>query len=250
MHPLRTKFKKEIIAEFLPPLTRKSPKRNKVIILCDGLPAVPSKGKLLEFFARKGFWVFHPRYRGTWESGGKFLKKPPQEDIKDVVAGLSGEITSIWDGAKFRIKPDKIFILGSSFGGATAIMSLLDKKISGAVVFSPVVDWRAKSRTEPFESLEKFVNNAFGQAYRYSVKDWYSLREKPNFSPVLNSDKLVGKKLMIFHAKDDDVVLWPSVKKFFEKTGAKLYLTKKGGHMSLSTAMKPGVYKKIRKFLK
>ena len=51
----RTRFKKEIVAEFLPP-TR--PRKNqKLIILCDGMPSIPRKQALSDFFAGKGFWV-------------------------------------------------------------------------------------------------------------------------------------------------------------------------------------------------
>ena len=84
---LRTRFKKEIIAEFLPPV-RKG-KTRRVIILCDGMPSVPAKQPLAEFLARQGYWVFHPRYRGAWESGGNFLEKSPVEDIADVISGIT-----------------------------------------------------------------------------------------------------------------------------------------------------------------
>jgi dipeptidyl aminopeptidase/acylaminoacyl peptidase len=79
----RTRFKKEIVAEFLPPARPR--KRQKVIILCDGMPGMPRKQALMEFLAAKGYWVFYPRYRGSWESGGKFLQKSPERDILDVI---------------------------------------------------------------------------------------------------------------------------------------------------------------------
>jgi len=37
----RTRFKDEIIAEFLPP--SRSAKKQKLIILCDGMPSIPRK---------------------------------------------------------------------------------------------------------------------------------------------------------------------------------------------------------------
>jgi esterase/lipase len=45
----RTRFKKEIVAEFLPPLRAK--KKQKLIILCDGMPSIPRKQPLAEFLA-------------------------------------------------------------------------------------------------------------------------------------------------------------------------------------------------------
>jgi len=49
----RTRFKKEIVAEFLPPA--RSRKKQKVIILCDGMPGIPRKQQLMEFLAAKGY---------------------------------------------------------------------------------------------------------------------------------------------------------------------------------------------------
>jgi dipeptidyl aminopeptidase/acylaminoacyl peptidase len=79
----RTRFKQQIIAEFLP-ATSKS-KKQRVIILCDGMPSMPRKQALMEFLATEGYWVFYPRYRGSWESGGQFLEKSPDRDILDVI---------------------------------------------------------------------------------------------------------------------------------------------------------------------
>ncbi len=66
MYTLRTRFAKDIVCEFLPP--SRPQKLDKVVILADGMPSVPSKKSVLEYFSKKGFWVFHPRYRGAWES--------------------------------------------------------------------------------------------------------------------------------------------------------------------------------------
>lgn len=249
-YPLRTKFNKEIIAEFFPPLTRKPPKRNRVIILCDGMPAVPSKGRLIEFFAKKGYWVFHPRYRGTWESGGEFLKKSPHLDILDLISGLPKGFKSLWDGKTFKVKPDKIFVIGSSFGGATAILSSENPGISGIIAISPVVDWNIKSKEEPLEWFGRIVKSAFGEGYRYSDKNWRKLGKNGFFNPASCVAKLDGKKMLLFHCKDDDVVGWRPVKKFADKIGCRLILRKRGGHLGLSSAMEPVFYKQIKKFLR
>ena len=79
----RTRFKKDIVAEFLPP-SRKL-KKQKVIIICDGMPSIPSKQLLMKFLSKKGYWVIFPRYRGAWESDGEFLDKSPHEYIIDII---------------------------------------------------------------------------------------------------------------------------------------------------------------------
>ena len=96
----RTRFKKEIVAEFLPPA--RSSKRQKVIILCDGMPSIPRKQALVEYLSGKGYWVIYPRWRGAWESGGQFLERSPHQDILDVVSELPKGIHELAFGRRFR----------------------------------------------------------------------------------------------------------------------------------------------------
>ena len=70
MYTLRTRIKKDIVCEFVAP----KKKSNKVIILCGGQPGFPAKKEMLIWLAERGYWAFYPRYRGSWESGGSFLK--------------------------------------------------------------------------------------------------------------------------------------------------------------------------------
>src|ERR1035441_4610035 len=51
----RTRFKLNIVTEFLPPA--RTGKTQKAIILCDGMPSIPRKQPLAEFLAAKGYWV-------------------------------------------------------------------------------------------------------------------------------------------------------------------------------------------------
>ncbi|MGA7303175.1 MAG: hypothetical protein WBX10_22840, partial [Candidatus Sulfotelmatobacter sp.] len=120
----RTRLKKEIVAEILPPA--RAGKRQRVIILCDGMPSIPRKQGLCEFLAGRGFWVVYPRYRGAWESGGEFLQHSPHEDILDVVDELPKGFVESAFGRRFSVIADQIFVIGGSFGGAAAILSSLD----------------------------------------------------------------------------------------------------------------------------
>src|SRR5215472_15260983 len=110
----RTCFKGEIMAEFLPP--SRPGKKQKLIVLCDGMPSIPRKQPLSEFLASKGFWVIYPRYRGAWESGGEFLAKSPHEDILDILDELPKQLEEIAFGQLFRLAPRQVFVIGGSFG--------------------------------------------------------------------------------------------------------------------------------------
>src|SRR5271163_3644972 len=122
----RTRFKKEIVAEFSPPA--RPSKQQRVIILCDGMPSIPRKQSLVEFLSSKGYWVFYPRWRGAWESGGQFLERSPHQDILDIVSELPKGIQEVAFGQEFGCEPDQIFVIGGSFGGAAAILSSLDQR--------------------------------------------------------------------------------------------------------------------------
>jgi pimeloyl-ACP methyl ester carboxylesterase len=232
----RTRFKGEIVAEFLPPT--RSGKKQKVIILCDGMPSIPSKQPLVEFLSKKGYWVFYPRWRGAWESGGQFLQKSPEVDILDVISELSKGVQETAFGQRFTLSPDEVFVIGGSFGGAAAILASLDKRIKKVVANCPVVDWgildeeREKETSNP--SYPAYIREAFGQGYRLSDKNWNKLRSGVFFNPTHHVEKLEGSKIMMFHANDDPYIPWKTVDRFAKQVGAQLTLLSRGGHLSTS----------------
>src|SRR5664279_1533424 len=120
----RTRFKKEIVAEFLPPSRLR--KKQRVILLCDGMPSVPRKQPLAQFLSQEGYWVFYPRWRGAWESGGHLLEKPPQQDLSDIIDELPKGVREIAFGQRSKLSPDEIFVIGGSFGGTAALLASLD----------------------------------------------------------------------------------------------------------------------------
>src|SRR5215470_17317305 len=166
----RTRFHHELVAEFLPP---KRPRRKqKLVVLCDGMPSIPRKQPLSEFLAEKGFWVIYPCYRGAWESEGEFLSRSPHEDILDVLDELPKELEEIAFGQRFRLAPHEVFVIGGSFGGAAAILLSLDTRVKRVVANCPVVDWSILHKAEKAESSKKnyaeYISEAFGNGYRLS----------------------------------------------------------------------------------
>ncbi len=247
MHTSRARFARDIVAEYLPPRTLT--KKTKVIIFCDGMPSVPYKWDLLDFYSRKGYWVFHPRYRGTWESGGTFLAQSPHLDILDVVTGVSTGFIDSWSNKKLKLKPEFIAVIGGSFGGPAALLSSVDKRVDKVVAICPVVDWKKLGTVESFPFMTRFIPQAFGQAYRMSKVGWNKLRQGKLYNPVSHSTTIPGNKTLVIHALDDDSVPVKPVKKFAQAIGAQTLYLKRGGHLSSTIIMKPGIYKKINSFL-
>jgi predicted alpha/beta hydrolase len=229
----RTRFKKDIVAEFLPP--SRPQKKDRVIILCDGMPSIPRKQFLSTFLSTKGFWVFYPRYRGAWESDGAFLSKSPHLDILDVIDELPKGVRELAFGQKFSLDPNEIFVIGGSFGGPAAILSSLDPRVTKVIANCPVVDWSILKKSEKAETSNPnyadYIREAFGSGYRLTEKNWNKLYSGTFYNPAHHIDELDPAKIMMFHAKDDPNIPWRSVDQFAKRTGATLKLLSRGGHL-------------------
>jgi pimeloyl-ACP methyl ester carboxylesterase len=230
----RTRFKNEIVAEFLPPVRPR--KKQRVIILCDGMPSIPRKQSLCEFLAAKGYWVVYPRYRGAWESGGEFLRRSPHEDILDVIDELPKGLIEIAFGQRFALTPDEIFVIGGSFGGAAAILASLDLRVDKVIANCPVTDWAILDEAEKAETANPnyaaYILDAFGDAYRLSNANWEKLRGGNFYSPWAQRSQIEARKVFVLHAMDDPHVPYAGSVRFAKETGAKLRSVRRGGHLS------------------
>ncbi|MGZ4815311.1 MAG: alpha/beta hydrolase family protein [Terriglobales bacterium] len=244
----RTRFKKEIVAEFLPPTRRR--KQERVIVLCDGIPGIPRKKNLVQFLAGKGYWVFYPRYRGAWESDGEFLARSPHEDILDVINELPKGVTEVAFGKKFELSPEEVFVIGGSFGGAAAILCSLDSRVKRVIANCPVVDWSIARDSEKAETNKDYVTylrQAFGNAYRMPAHNWRKLYSGRFFNPMHHVHEIDASKILMFHAKDDPHVPAWSVESFAKKTDVKLKLLARGGHLKTEFIVQK-YWKEIEKF--
>jgi dipeptidyl aminopeptidase/acylaminoacyl peptidase len=246
----RTRFQKQVLTEFLPPA--RNGKKQKVIILCDGMPSIPRKQPLAEWLAAKGYWVFYPRYRGTWESGGEFLMKSPHQDILDVLDCLPGGFSDIAFGKRFSVRPDEIFVIGGSFGGAAAILCSLDPRVKKVIANCAVVDWNILRESEKTEtsnlSYASYIRDAFGAGYRLTQKNWNKLYSGRFYNPAQHIDQITPAKILMFHAKDDPHVPYRSVRQFAAETGVKLHSLRTGGHISTDWVVRR-FWAEIKRFL-
>ncbi len=255
MHTFRTRFASDILTEFLPP--SRISKKTRVIIFADGMPSVPNKKTLLEFFSKKGFWVFAPRYRGSWESCGKLLAQSPHKDILDVISGITTGFDDLWNTSlsphfkkkSFQLIPNEIILIGSSFGGPAMLLASLDERVSNTVVISPVIDWRKPGPDESLNFLIRFTEQAFGQGYRVANNGWKKIKSGQFYNPINHANKIDGTKLLILHAKDDRICRYSESKKFATMTKARLVSIPTGGHLAASVLLKPRYYKAFRHFI-
>src|SRR5581483_9317727 len=236
----RARFKREIVAEFLPPA--RNAKKEKVVIVCDGMPSIPRKQLLVEFLSSKSYWAFYPRYRGAWESSGQFLEKSPHEDILDILDELPRGFRELAFGERFSVTPNETFVIGGSFGGAAAILTSLDPRVTRVVANCPVVDWSILDKEEKLETSNSnyaaYIREAFGNGYRLSDKNWGKLRGGRFYNPVFHSGAMSGGKIMIIHAQDDPYVPYALSKQFAERTGATFKSVRRGGHMKTENVVR------------
>lgn len=227
MHILRTRFAKDIVSEYLAP-ARAS---RKVVIFCCGMPSYAGKrDEMMRFFAERGFWCFVPRYRGTWESGGQFLKKSPHVNILDVINGLEKGFTDAWSGKRLSIRKPQVFVVGNSFGGPAALLVGTHPLVKRVLALSPVADWREESDVEPLDFLGRFVREGFGEGYRFDQRDWDRLKPGRFYNPATSHQLIAGKKTLIVCAKDDEVVPCGPTVSLAKDVGADLIILKEGGH--------------------
>jgi pimeloyl-ACP methyl ester carboxylesterase len=258
----RTRFKNEIVAEFLPPARDR--KKARVIILCDGMPSIPRKQGLCEFLAEQGFWVVYPRYRGAWESAGVFLRRSPHEDVLDVIEELPRGLIEIAFGRRFALTPDEIFVIGGSFGGAAAILASLDRRVTKVVANCPVTDWTILDQAEKMETnysptlshrtrkygppnYAAYIREAFGNAYRLTDANWKKLHSGKFYSPWARRAEIEAEKVLLFHAKDDPHVPYAGSVRFAHETGVQLHSVARGGHLSTEWLVRR-YWEKIRMF--
>lgn len=236
----------DIVTEFAMP----SRPSSRVVIFCPGMPTSPSKSALLHFLAKKGFWAFTIRYRGTWESGGTFLQYSPEQDVIKVIDGIERGFRDIYTRKMLRLKSPMISVFGSSFGGAAAVLASRDRRVQHAVALSPVIDWRVQGRTiESIDWTEKFTREAFGEAYRGGTGGWRKLKKGNFYNPAAHTESVEGSKVLLFATKDDRTVSYLPAVRFTKATGAALVLRARGGHLGSHFIMRPTVWKRIKNFL-
>lgn len=240
----------DIIAEFWGP---KRPSR-RAIILLDGCPSLPSKRRIAEFLARKGFWVFHPRYRGTWESRGRFLARSPHEDALLVAGAIRRPFRSVYGDISISLDIDDVTIIGASFGGAAAILASVDARIGRAIAIAPVVDWRRTDKEgESIDEFARMLDEGFPGAYRLAPAAIAKLRSGKFYAPLTVKERLSPKKLFVIHDLADRVVpAGPARKLAREKRLPHLFfrgIDPANNHLSSSILMRREVWRKVKKFL-
>jgi hypothetical protein len=114
-----------------------------------------------------------------------------------------------------------------------------------------VVDWGILRESEKAETSNPnyaaYIREAFGMGFRLSDRNWKKLYRGRFYNPIYHADEVTPSKVLMFHAQDDPHVPYKSVVHFAARTGVKLTLLRRGGHLSTDRIVRK-YWRQIEKF--
>jgi len=225
------------------------------IIILPGFPSGNDFSDLMAFFYEKGYHVFVPRYRGTYQSAGVFLSKSPVDDIAFFMENLdSGYAKNMWDMKRETFKINKKILVSGSFGGSIALgLAARYGKISHLILQAPVWDFRthnAEGGEQDFDKITEFVRSSYKNCYRFRFK---SLTKKlgkfDELNPAYYLPRVKEIPILVMHDPNDNEVLLKHTKEHMTFLERGTYLEHYLGH-KLTRDILAAYWKDIDKFIK
>lgn len=118
---------------------------------------------LVQFFAARGYAVLQPNFRGSTGYGAEWFGKNGVKAWRTAIGDVND--AGKWLVSQGIAKPDKMAIVGWSYGGYAALQSqVVDADLYKAVVaIAPVADWRQlleeERTTSNYRLVQKFVGD-------------------------------------------------------------------------------------------
>jgi len=225
------------------------------VVILPGFPSRNDHNDLIESFFEKGFHVFVPKYRGSYQSSGKFLLKNPVDDLIMFAENMDkGIAKSLWDNSKQHFKINKKILVGSSFGGAIALgLAAKSGKFSHLILASPIWDFRKHNENWDEQNLQQvleYVTRAYENCYRINFDDFLKRMKKfKELYPEFYLSKLQKMPVLVMHDPNDKIVAFKHTKNILPKFANATYIEHYLGH-GLSDSLINAYWKDIDKFIK
>lgn len=227
------------------------------IIILPGFPSRNDFKDLIKFFFERGYHVFVPRYRGSYQSSGIFLSKNPVDDLILFTEHLKkGEAKSLWDMEKKTFKINKKILLTESFGAPIALgLAAKSKEFSHVIVQAPIWDFVTHNRDKDEQDLahlSDFVQRAYKNCYRFKLKNimrklWKFDELRPEYYlPIANDSAL---PVLAMHDTNDRMVAFKKTKEMSERMKRFTLIEHYLGH-KLKVDVLGAFWKDIDKFIK
>lgn len=216
---------------------------NHAVIMCDGLPSIPKQKNFIKTIANKGVLVIYPRYRGTWESEGNFLKNSPVSDIKEIVEFIKGgcKITELYNLKEFNFNIEKISVAGVSFGGAVSLALASMEEVNHIYAYSPILNFSSfsdeKYNCQDLSFLGDFIQRAFPFVYRFNKDDWSKMIKGGLFEPLSLINEIDFKKITVIYGKDDNVIDYRYITDSLKGKNIDFALLDNEGHFSFESLL-------------
>lgn len=197
-----------------------------LVLMLHGYPGVEQNIDIAQLLRTAGYAVVHFSYRGVWGSHGEYCLSHLIEDTFAVMSYIR-ERASAW-----RIHPEKIYLLGHSMGGFTAVNTMASGlKVNGAVLMAPCnISHKYLFNKPAFENLMRCQEDGYFHTpshdfiendIREHAEEWLF----ENVAEKLDTDIFYG---FIGGTTDEitppDVHIYPLLEKLCER-GAKVHYT-------------------------
>lgn len=178
------------------------------------LPGFPESGKDKDLMFRlhgMEFNVFRPKFRGSFQSRGKFLERDPVQTMEGFIENIgNGEAIDLWDEEKVDFEVGEIHLVGQSFSGSTALRLCSNlETVSSLTLFSPVLNFSKHNEEFDEQNLEQltgFVKRAYRNLYRFSFENIKERMERFEGSSLKILFNDINAPVNIFHDPNDSVV--------------------------------------------
>lgn len=194
-------------------------KLSKAIIIFPGFPSNNNFDEIMLTLYKEGFNVFVPRYKGTFQSKGNFLKKDPINELSEFIEFLNKEsTTNLWNQEEVKFRNEEIILIGNSFGANMALNVSITNNINKVVLFSPVWDFKnhnTKYKEQDLEQLTRFVKRGWNNLYRYNFDNiQHKMMTYSSCDWEKNKKLITNQKILVFHDPKDSSVSIEHSRKF------------------------------------
>jgi len=224
------------------------------VIILPGFPSGNDFKDLIKFFYNRGYHVFVPRYRGTYQSTGKFLSKNPVDDVISFIKHLEqGNAKSLWDNKKKTFSIKNKIILGIGFGGNIACgVAAKYPVLSHIILAAPIWDFAKHNKNgdeQDLKQLAEFVKRAYKNCYRYEFSDIIKkLKKFEETKPEFYMPRL-SLPVLVLHDTNDRFVAFRNSKEMTSRLAKGTLIEHYLGH-KLSADVLNALWKDIDKFIK
>lgn len=232
--PVLKAYYKDIFFEFMV-----HDKPADTILLLEGFPSSSTHAEQIQSLNEKGYNVFVPHYKGTYQSKGKFLESNIVQDMKGFVEEMRKNYAiNLWDMSKVEFKIKKLILFGASFSGAICCGLSTLIKFDKIVLFSPVLDYSRLNENGDEQDpnhLIPFVKRAYENLFRIEFK---SLTERMNQFKECSPQYYLPRikcPLLILHDPNDKTVSIRISREIVKKVKKASLIESKNGHKMENT---------------